>query len=85
MITFEQAMTSQEFHLEPCTRTVGPRGGIKETIKAYRRNGKTKTWKTRPGVFQVPVKHGLYEYGKITDTDVDRVHTRGDCPLNNPS
>ena len=22
-------------------------------------NGKIKTWKTRPGEFQVPVKHGL--------------------------
>ena len=85
MITFDQAMSSQEFHLGECTRTVGSRGGVKETIKAYRRNGQTKTWKTRPGVFQVPVKHGLYEYGRITDSDVNRVHTREDCPLNNPS
>lgn len=25
-----------------------------------RRNGQTKTWKTRPGEFQIPVKTGFY-------------------------
>ena len=85
MITYDQAMTSQEFHLEPCTRTVGPRGGIKESTTVYRRNGKTQTWKTRPGEFRIPVKHGLRNYDSITNSDVDRVHTREDCPLNNPS
>ncbi len=30
-----------------------------------RRNGATKTWKTRPGNFRIPVKHGLYQYGYI--------------------
>jgi len=31
-----------------------------------RRNGKTKTWKTRPGDFRIPCKHGLYDYFYIT-------------------
>ena len=30
-----------------------------------RRNGKTKTWKTRPNEFKIPVKHGMYDYGYI--------------------
>lgn len=30
-----------------------------------RRNGGTKTWKTRPGLFSVPIKIGMYEYGHI--------------------
>jgi len=30
----------------------------------FRRNGKTKTWKTRSD-FRIPVKHGLYDYGYI--------------------
>ena len=30
-----------------------------------RRNGKTQTWKTRPGEFRVPVKCGMYTYGEI--------------------
>ena len=31
-----------------------------------RRNGATKTWKTRPDEFRIPVKYGLYEYAYIT-------------------
>lgn len=34
-----------------------------------RRNGATKIWKTRPGEFRIPIKHGLYDYGYITDAD----------------
>lgn len=32
-----------------------------------RRNGATKTWKTRPDEFKVPVKHGLYTTFYITN------------------
>jgi hypothetical protein len=35
--------------------------------KSWRRNGKTKTWKRNATKFQIPVKHGLYDYGYITD------------------
>ncbi len=31
-----------------------------------RRNGKTKTWKTRLNEFKIPVKYGLREYFYIT-------------------
>ncbi len=34
--------------------------------KLWSRNGKTQTWKTRPDAFKIPVKHGLYSYGYIT-------------------
>jgi len=27
-----------------------------------RRNGKTKTWKTRPNEFKIPAKYGMYYY-----------------------
>ena len=33
-------------------------------------NGKIKTWKTRPGEFQVPVKHGLRDCFYITQTTI---------------
>ena len=36
------------------------------TPMRVRRNGKTQTWKTRPGEFRIPVKHGMYDYGDIT-------------------
>ena len=31
-----------------------------------RRNGKTQTWKTRPGHFRIPVKLGFRGYAEIT-------------------
>ena len=36
-----------------------------------RRNGKTKTWKRSPDRFQIPVKHGLYDYGYITEDNAN--------------
>lgn len=32
-----------------------------------RRNGKTQTWKTKPGEFRLPAKHGLKDTFQITD------------------
>ena len=34
---------------------------------AARRNGRTKTWKTAPTKFRIPVKIGFYDYFSITD------------------
>lgn len=36
-----------------------------------RRNGKTKTWKTRPEEFKIPCKYGLYEYFYIDQNNCD--------------
>lgn len=33
----------------------------------WRVNGKCKTWKRNPERFQLPIKHGLYSYGYITN------------------
>jgi len=33
-----------------------------------RRNGKTRTWKTRPDEWAIPVKYGLKGYTTITQT-----------------
>lgn len=35
------------------------------TPQRWRRNGATKTWKTRPNEFRIPIKRGLREYGYI--------------------
>jgi hypothetical protein len=46
-----------------------------------RRNGRTQTWKTRPGEFRIPIKAGLRVYAAITDLNMDsgtfRVRTGG--------
>lgn len=30
-------------------------------------NGNCQTWKTRPAEFKLPIKHGMYQYGYITE------------------
>lgn len=81
MVTFEQAQTSNDFHEGECVRRVGPRGGVVEMIRNWRRGGKTKVWKTRPGHFSIPVKHGLYASGHLTHDVASKFHTAADCPL----
>lgn len=93
-LTLEQAINGQEFHYEgptyrgyrpagavACQRTTGPRGGVKITQYRVRRNGRTQTWKTRPGEFRIPVVHGLKGYESITHHDAHMWHVASDCPL----
>jgi len=54
MVTKEQAMTFGIFYHVRQRNADG-------TDLRVRRNGKTQTWKTRPGDFRVPVKYGLKE------------------------
>ena len=71
MVSKEQAMSVDRFHLN---NTCHP-----HKRQVWRRNGKTQTWKTRPGDFRVPVKFGLYAYSAITHLDADKWHTEGEC------
>lgn len=74
-ITKEQALTAREFCLnDRCKRFTGPRGGVHVDMQIWRRNGKTKTWKRSPDRFEVPVKHGLYAYGYIDNTNAHAFH-----------
>jgi len=86
MITKQQAMTESIFHFGDCTtRPLARNSNIVRTV-VCRRNGATKTWKTRPNDFRVPIKHGLYEYGQIIHVEggkgnADQFHTEERCPL----
>ena len=58
-VTKEQALTATRFkHLTEKYVNGRP--------KEVRRTGKTKTWKTRPDDFSIPVKYGMYESFHIT-------------------
>ena len=81
MITKEQALVADQFHLGECLRHVGPRGGVKISSYVWRRNGQTKVWKTRPTHFRVPVKFGLYKHGYVTHDAYLEWHTEINCPL----
>jgi hypothetical protein len=81
MVTMTQALTEREFHVGPCTRKIGPRGGITERVETWRRNGATKLWKTRPNEFRVPVKFGMYAHGYIDHDNANVAHVASECPL----
>ena len=81
MVTKEQAMTCKNFL--QVSRLTGkekinyngfgtifvPDGGSVSLVNPirWRVNGKCKTWKRNPERFKLPIKHGLYSYGYITE------------------
>lgn len=91
MITKESALSKAHYGAilhctvhHPCTRTIGPRGGIKENITECRVSGKVKTWKTRPNDFSFPVKHGMYENHYVDNCfhrNAEHFHFADECPL----
>lgn len=60
MVTKEQACSAKRFTHVSLKNADG-------TPLRARANGKCQTWKTRPTEFALPIKHGLYSYGYITD------------------
>ena len=48
----------------------------------WRVNGKPKVWKRSPERVQVPIKHGLYAYGYVTEHDLDIICLSEDEALN---
>jgi hypothetical protein len=80
-INKDQAVSADVFHYGECARTVGPRGGVTESVEQWRRNGQTKVWKTRPAEFRVPVKFGMRSYTHIDQGNAHLFHAEADCPL----
>lgn len=76
MITKAQAVNSREFHHNTQTQ------GLPKRPECYRvrRNGNTRTWKTRPAEWRIPVVHGLRGYGQIRDYDAEKWHVAEECP-----
>jgi len=72
------ALTAHYFWHKTAKRSDG------RTAIGVRRNGSTKTWKTRPGEFRIPVKYGMYEYFYITDKNADEWTTTEPEPLPKP-
>jgi hypothetical protein len=75
-VTYRKAMENDVFW----HRTVTYAGRSKKPGGPYaaRRNGATKTWKTRPGEFRVPIKIGFKGYGYIDQNNADQWSTRPD-------
>jgi len=80
-VTKDESIVAVEFHYGECQNHIGIRGGKTFHQIRFRRNGKTKTWITRPDEFRVPVKRGLREYGYITQTNAKDFHTAEQCEI----
>lgn len=63
MVTLEQARNVSHHDIFYSTWDTNADG----TPVRWRVNGKVKTWKRSPERVQIPVKHGLYNYGYITE------------------
>jgi len=50
------------------------------SCQRWRINGQTKTWKTKPEKFRIPIKHGLRDYSYYTDENQSLFHKEEDCP-----
>lgn len=44
-----------------------------KTSQRWKVNGKVKRWKRQPDRIEVPMKHGLWMYGTLTDEDLSVV------------
>lgn len=64
-LTYQSALTAHDFW----HRTATYKDGIRPI--EVRRNGRTKTWVTRPGEFRIPVKYGFRECFYITQNEAD--------------
>ena len=75
MVTKKQAMLCQEFHQGKCTKFQGPRGGTAMLQIRWYANGSCQTWVRSPERFRLPVKHGVYAFGYITEENQRMFHT----------
>lgn len=68
MVTKEQALTCKRFRQ---VSFYGVAGVVSELPRphSWRANGKCKVWKRDTSRFQLPIKHGLYSYGYIDETN----------------
>lgn len=71
-LTPQTALTASNFY----HRTLTYKDGV--TPLQARRNGATKTWRTRPGEFRIPCKYGMYDYFYI---DQNNAHEWSIIPL----
>ena len=75
-----EALAAAEFH-KGCSFEVGPKGGIKEHHKVWRK-GKTQTWKTRPDEFTITCRFGLKTFDYFTENELGQkgIYTELTCP-----
>lgn len=86
MVTKEQAETLplNEIHYHDANfTTAGVSKAYLELARQkcykWRRNGQTKTWKTKPNEFKVPIKYGIRVYAYLTHENADKFFLPEEC------
>ncbi len=71
MITKEQALALKPGTVIYLTSffTTGSKIVNLDKVTKWRINGQAKVWKTKPDQFQIPLKHGLYDFGYLTESN----------------
>ena len=75
MITLKQAKAlkiGDVIHSDIRTNAVG-------MCRKWRVNGKPRTWKREVERVQVPLKHGMYEFDYLYESDLNIMHMEVDC------
>lgn len=84
MITIDQAKSlryGDVIHGGVCSVRRGPRGSKAYKILRFRVSGMLRTWKRSPEKFELPLKYGLYGYGRMTERNAWNFHLDVDCPV----
>jgi len=50
-----------------------------DTCRRWRVNGQVKLWKRDVNRIQVPLSHGMYDHGYLTERNLCEFHTEGSC------
>lgn len=66
MVTKQEALVENYFHSSVWKNK-------DESCQRWRRNGKTKIWKTRPNDFRMPIKYGIRDFSYIIYVEGDEV------------
>ena len=64
-----------------CRQIVGPRGGVTKHVVVAKVIGRPRTWKRSPERVEVPIKHGLYQFGTLSERNLQFFHLAEDCTL----
>ena len=54
---------------------------LNASCKRWRVNGKVQTWKRDESRIRVPIKHGLYGYDALTESELNLVHLESECTV----
>ena len=84
MITVDTIGQYQTLYVHVTDLRKGAKPGATRIV-SIRRNGATKTWKTRPTEFRAPFKYGLRDCLYVTHENAHRFHPTEEAAAQSPA